>query len=345
MAGALGQFVQANLVRAFVVDPEDTQLGVFHPAHGHALLVFDEVVFVVAQEGKVVFGEPAQKRPGFFLVFFADTGGGGIQFAQDFTNLVFHNREVVHGNAHFVQHRLQGFFQAPQVCRIAVAIDFQNDQCFVGGRRRLLGRMQFLQLAVTVSLHLQNRMLDGVGTDFPAVDGHAQGVDQKRNVRMQDKNNRVGRLPAVTFQVRIEYGNRGFLGAALLQKLPGRQYRAIGVREAPADKLFQGTVGVMLLCELYNLPGFGFRKLVCECFSQLLEKLILAGNCQRIHIQPLVLCERNVITVSSHKHSQALDFCRPDLKTAATTYGRKHPRRRTFKTESSEFHVVTANVR
>src|SRR5690554_2691677 len=132
---------------------------------------------------------------------------------------------------------------------------------------------------------------------------------------------------------------------ALLQELPGRQYRAIGVRETPADKLLQGTVGIVLPGEVYNFLGLGCRKLVCECFSQLLEKLFFAGNCQRIHIQPLVfLYERNVITVSSHKDSQALDFCRPDLKTAATTYGRKYPRRWTRITKSSELHVVTTNV-
>src|SRR5690606_18011251 len=39
------------------------------------------------------------------------------------------------------------------------------------------------------------------------------------------------------------------------------------------------------------------------------------------------LCERNVIRVSSHKHSQTLDFCRPDAKTAAITYAGIHQSR------------------
>src|SRR5690554_6386185 len=132
---------------------------------------------------------------------------------------------------------------------------------------------------------------------------------------------------------------------ALLQELPGRQYRAIGVRETPADKLLQGTVGIVLQGEVYNFLGIGCRKLVGQCFSQLLEKLIFAGNCQRIHIQPLVfLYERNVITVSSPKDGQSLDSCRPDLKTAATTYGRKYPRRWTSVMKGSALHLVTTNV-
>src|SRR5690554_7570860 len=46
---------------------------------------------------------------------------------------------------------------------------------------------------------------------------------------------------------------------ALLQELPGRQYRAIGVRETPADKLLQGTVGIVLPGEVYNFLGLGCR--------------------------------------------------------------------------------------
>src|SRR5690606_1206107 len=122
------------------------------------------------------------------------------------------------------------------------------------------------------------------------IDCHTQRVNQERNVWMENENDRVSGLPAITFKVRIENGNRSLFCAALLQKLPGSQDGSISVRKPSTDKFLQRNMGIMQPGELGNFLCFGLRNLFCESISQLFEKLLFAGDCQRIHIRPLVIC-------------------------------------------------------
>ena len=175
LASALRQLVQPDPFRTLVVNPEDAQLGVRHPAHGNTVLVLGKIVFVVAEEGKVIGHQPVQECLGFFLLFLADAGGGGVQFGDDFTDLVFDNRKIGDRNAHFVQHFLQRLFQLPEIGGVAVAVDFQHDKGLVAGPGTAgLGRVQFLELARLISVDVQDGVLDGVGADFTLVNGDAQ---------------------------------------------------------------------------------------------------------------------------------------------------------------------------
>ena len=190
---ALGHLAQPHLVRTLVVDPQNPQLGIGHPLDDGALAVLGEVVFVITQKGKAVLRQPLEKGPCLFPVLIADFGGRGVQFLNTLLDLLGDQREIVNGDADFVQHALEHLLQFGQVPGIAVPVDFQHDKGFVVG---LLGGplagMQFLQLAAAITVHLQHRMVNGVDTDLPLVDGNPDGVDQKRYVRVQDKNDGMG---------------------------------------------------------------------------------------------------------------------------------------------------------
>ncbi len=174
--GSLGQLVQPHPVRTLVVDPQNAEFGILHPANHHAALVLGEVVFVVPEKGKTIPQQPGQKRPCFFLVVVADACCGGVQFRQNLVYLAGDHREILDGDPYFVEDGLQHLLQLAQILRVAVAINLQHNERFVfGAGAGFLGGMQFLQLAVVVAVDPQDRMLDRMGTDFPLVDGNAQG--------------------------------------------------------------------------------------------------------------------------------------------------------------------------
>jgi len=182
--------------------------------------------------------------------------------------------------------------------------------------------MQFFQFALSVPLHLKYGVLNGVGTDFPLVNGNSQGIDQERHVWMKNENDGVGGLPAIAFEVRIEHGHRGFLGGPFLKKLPSREDSPIGIGKSSTYKFFKRNVSIMLLREFTDLFRFGFRYFFSESFVQLLENCPLLAIVSAF-IVDLCECEINVIGVPSHKHSQSLDFCPTDAKTAASTYANR----------------------
>ena len=205
--------------------------------------------------------------------------GGHVRFdGRDVTALPMHAR---------ARAGLARSFQITEILGITVPINLEdNERLVVRTGGFLFRRVQLLEFAILVAVHLQDRVLDRMGTDFPMVDRNAQGINQKRNVRMQYKNNGVSRLPTVTLQVGVENGNRSFLGRPFLQKLPGGQNGAIGIRKSSTDQLLKGNMRVMLFGKIADFLGFGFGNLLSESVSQLFKELILAGHCQRIHGRP-----------------------------------------------------------
>ena len=287
MAGALGQFIQADPVRALVIDAENTQFRVLDPANHHSAFVLGEVVLVITKEGKMIPGQPFEKCSGFLFLFVIDARRGAVQLAQDLVYLFGNDREVADGNPNLMEDILERVLQVPEIFRITVSIDLKDNKRFVvraGGL--LLGGVQFLQLPIALSFHLQNRVLDRMGTNLPLVYGDTKGIDQKRDVRVQNKDNGVRRLPAVTLEIGVEYSNRRFFGRPLLQKLPCGKNCPIGVAKSSTDQLFKWDMRIMLLGKFADFLGFGFGNLLRESVSQLFKELILAGHCQRIHGRP-----------------------------------------------------------
>jgi hypothetical protein len=89
---------------------------------------------------------------------------------------------------------------------------------------------------------------------------------------MQNKDDGVGGLPAITLQVWIKNRNRNLVNAALLEKLPSRKYRTIGIGELPANKLFKWNMCVMLSGKVADFSCFGFRNFLCKSIGQLFKK-------------------------------------------------------------------------
>ena len=192
MPGALWQFIEPNAIRALVVHPQDAQFGILHTADHQPALVLGEIVFVVAEEGEVVLDQPRQEGLRLFLFLLVDTGRGIIQLPADFIDFFSHNRKVTDRYSDFMKNGLQHLFKRSQVFRAAMPVNLQHNERLVAGIGGLLfRRMQFFQFALSVPLYLKYGVLNRVGTDFPLVNGNSQGIDQKRHVRMKNKNDRM----------------------------------------------------------------------------------------------------------------------------------------------------------
>ncbi len=253
---------------------QQAQGRIRHPAQLVALLVLDQLVAAIAEEGEVVVGDPFEEGARLGQLVRIDLACP-IEIGERVLDPAEHRLPVLHRGPDIRERHFEGAPDLLQPLRIALPVDLDMHERFgalgaIGG-----GCGDRLDLALGIAPDRHDRVDRQMDHQAQPVERHADRIDQERHVVIDDLDHTVGRLPAMLLDMRVVDPDPRLADPALLAEAQMGERCAIEIQGIAIDQIARRHGAVVMLQEDLGLAGLRRRHHAVHAQGDFPQQLVL----------------------------------------------------------------------